>query len=244
MNASPYASEAKITEACAAIGADFIGQTEQTLLQQLVVAAATSTGSNIETTTGGNGSADSGKVPLINTTGGLSLGGPAGAGNVLEVVSSTASFAIEATTSTSGGIAIHATPNGADTSAFGTHLTTGAQIGFQIDGSLGTSTSTGVFAYMSGPILIAADDNFAEQVSIWAGGRKIRFTASDARAAAHIDLTSATPTGSRTITLPNASGTVVLVNAGVINVSGIPTSASGLSSGDIWSNAGVLNVVP
>lgn len=45
MTASPYASDAKIAEACAAIGADLIGQTEQTLLQQLVVAAATNTGS-------------------------------------------------------------------------------------------------------------------------------------------------------------------------------------------------------
>jgi len=41
MTASQYASDAKIAEACTALGADLIGQTEQTLLQQLVVAAAT-----------------------------------------------------------------------------------------------------------------------------------------------------------------------------------------------------------
>ena len=40
MTASSYASDAKITEALAVLGADLIGQTEQTLLQQLVVAAA------------------------------------------------------------------------------------------------------------------------------------------------------------------------------------------------------------
>lgn len=167
------------------------------------------------TTTGGNGSNDGGKIPKLNARGGLNLGGSAGSGNVFEVVSSTASFAIEGTTSVAGGIAIHATPNGADTSAFGTHLTAGSQMGFQIDGSLGTSTSTGIFAYMSGPILIAADDSFAEQISIWASGRKVRFTASDARAASYIDLTSATPTGARTITLPDASGTVSLLGSSI-----------------------------
>jgi hypothetical protein len=30
----------------------------------------------------------------------------------------------------------------------------------------------------------------------------------------------------------------------VINIASIPTSSAGLSSGDIWSNAGVLNIVP
>ena len=29
-----------------------------------------------------------------------------------------------------------------------------------------------------------------------------------------------------------------------LSVVGLPTSASGLSSGDIWNNSGVLNIVP
>lgn len=44
MNTSPYASDAKITEAVTAIGATLVGQTEQTLLQQIFVAAATNPG--------------------------------------------------------------------------------------------------------------------------------------------------------------------------------------------------------
>jgi hypothetical protein len=51
MTSSPYASEAKIDEALTAIGAELIGQTEQQLLQQLVVAAAVGTGSTINTST-------------------------------------------------------------------------------------------------------------------------------------------------------------------------------------------------
>ena len=31
--------------------------------------------------------------------------------------------------------------------------------------------------------------------------------------------------------------------SGVLNIANIPTSAAGLSAGDIWSNAGVLNIV-
>lgn len=34
------------------------------------------------------------------------------------------------------------------------------------------------------------------------------------------------------------------VGTGRLNLAGIPTSASGLSSGDVWSNLGILNIVP
>ena len=40
MTASPYASDAKITEAVAAIEADYVGTREQTLLEQIFVACA------------------------------------------------------------------------------------------------------------------------------------------------------------------------------------------------------------
>jgi hypothetical protein len=33
-------------------------------------------------------------------------------------------------------------------------------------------------------------------------------------------------------------------NNGVFNLANIPTSAAGLSSGDVWSNLGILNIVP
>lgn len=44
MTVSPYASDAKISEALTAIGAELIGVTEQQLLQQILVAAATASG--------------------------------------------------------------------------------------------------------------------------------------------------------------------------------------------------------
>ena len=40
MTASPYASNAKIAEAVAVIGADYVGTREQTLLQQILIAIA------------------------------------------------------------------------------------------------------------------------------------------------------------------------------------------------------------
>jgi hypothetical protein len=40
-----------------------------------------------------------------------------------------------------------------------------------------------------------------------------------------------------------ATQTQLQLNNGKINVTGIPTSAAGLSAGDVWSNAGVLTVV-
>lgn len=37
---------------------------------------------------------------------------------------------------------------------------------------------------------------------------------------------------------------MVIKASGVVNIAGIPASASGLSSGDIYSNAGILTIVP
>jgi hypothetical protein len=39
-------------------------------------------------------------------------------------------------------------------------------------------------------------------------------------------------------------GTLKLKNSGVLNIPSIPTSAVGLVSGDIYSNLGVLTIVP
>lgn len=40
------------------------------------------------------------------------------------------------------------------------------------------------------------------------------------------------------------SSRLTIKSSGVINITSLPTSAAGLSSGDIWNNAGVLNIVP
>jgi hypothetical protein len=38
--------------------------------------------------------------------------------------------------------------------------------------------------------------------------------------------------------------TLTLKSSGVVNIANIPTSASGLATGDIWSNLGILTIVP
>lgn len=38
--------------------------------------------------------------------------------------------------------------------------------------------------------------------------------------------------------------TSALVNKTIVNFQNLPTSATGLVSGDLWNNAGVLNIVP
>ena len=53
---------------------------------------------------------------------------------------------------------------------------------------------------------------------------------------------SATTSGLSVTNSTNAS-LLEIKNNGVINASNLPTSSVGLSSGDIWNNAGVLNIV-
>jgi len=38
--------------------------------------------------------------------------------------------------------------------------------------------------------------------------------------------------------------TNALVNKTIVNIVSLPTSSTGLSSGDIWNNAGVINIIP
>ena len=54
--------------------------------------------------------------------------------------------------------------------------------------------------------------------------------------------TSASTTGFKVTDSTNAS-LLEVKNNGIINASNLPTSSAGLSSGDIWNNSGVLNIV-
>lgn len=69
MTVSPYASDAKISEALTAIGAELIGVTEQQLLQQILVAAATASGGGGSAVTSVNG--QTGAVVLTKSSIGL-----------------------------------------------------------------------------------------------------------------------------------------------------------------------------
>ncbi len=176
------------------------------------------------TSLGGNGTADSGKVPLFTANGGLTLGSSSGGtGNVLAVQSGSTNYAIEAVTNSVAGTALHLGLNAAQTTAIATHLNNGSHIAFDIDGTIDDGSSTGIYGYMPGPLLIAADASFNEKTSVWAG--KVRYTVSDARAASYTDLAAVTPTGARAIQLPDASGTVLL-NTLVV----LPGSTSGTST--------------
>lgn len=60
---------------------------------------------------------------------------------------------------------------------------------------------------------------------------------------------SATSVSSTSLSATNASVFDTLfvgvkTSTSKLNISGIPTSPVGLVSGDVWSNAGVLNIVP
>ena len=53
--------------------------------------------------------------------------------------------------------------------------------------------------------------------------------------------------GHLNITAPEKSTNTILMvlkNNNVLNLPNIPTSSAGLASGDVWSNSGVLNIVP
>lgn len=53
--------------------------------------------------------------------------------------------------------------------------------------------------------------------------------------------------GDLNITAPEKSSNpilMVLKNSNVLNLPNIPTSSTGLVSGDVWNNSGVLNIVP
>ncbi len=203
------------------------------------------------TSLGGNGTADSGKLPLFTANGGLTLGATSGGtGNVLVVHSGSTNFALEATTNVVGGTGIHIGLNAGQTAALSTHLNNGSHVAFDIDGTIDDGSSTGIYAYMPGPALIAADESFNEKTSIWAG--KVRFTAATARAASYTDLTAVTPTGARTAQLPDASGVILLDTSnldatkltGNLAVarfnSGTEASASTFWRGDgTWAAAGV-----
>ena len=85
--------------------------------------------------------------------------------------------------------------------------------------------------------------SFAHDGSRFTG--KVKFGA-DSAPTAMVDIKGDTTTsGGLGLKVVNSSNNSLLEvkNNGVINASNLPTSSAGLSSGDIWNNAGVLNIV-
>ena len=85
--------------------------------------------------------------------------------------------------------------------------------------------------------------SFAHDGSRFTG--KVKFGA-DAFPSATVDIKGdSTASSDLALKVANSSNTSLLEvkNNGVINASNLPTSSAGLSSGDIWNNSGVLNIV-
>lgn len=251
MTTSPLAGDSQIANALTTLGTTALGSTRNELLTQLIVAAANATGGGsggaawgditgtlsaqtdlqtvLDGSTGGNGTADSGKLAKFTSNGGVNMGALSGTtGTIMTVLNGSASnYAIDAVAALAGGAALHIGMQVPGVTGISTHFTGASQILFDIDGSTADASDTGIYAYMAGPVLISADETFNEKLSIWAG--KVRFTAADARAASYIDLVAATPTGARTLTLPDVTGTI-FTNQGGTMTGALINSTNGAAS--------------
>lgn len=80
--------------------------------------------------------------------------------------------------------------------------------------------------------------NSSDVVVLGAGGYPVQITG-------NLSVSTIAVAGNNTVSI-STNGTVRLTvkGNGVINIASLPTSASGLSSGDLWNNSGVLTVVP
>jgi len=273
MTASPYASDAKIAEACAAIGADLIGQTEQTLLQQLVVAAAT-----------GGGSAPSGIAwgSITGTLGDqtdlqaaldakLNLSG----GSLTAAVSVPTAAGYPLADARSNGVMFGASPAAADigisSSNNGLNFYVNGQQGiyhdilaFRFDSnvwlgwSAGTPGGPGSRTMLSGALADAtlqigkASATPIDQTFKGPNGSGTNIAGGDIRVAPGQSTGNATPAtvvlqgtaaGSSGATEQTLVDVLTVVREGVIRITNIPTSSAGLSAGDIYSNAGILTIV-
>ena len=186
---------------------------------------------------GGNGTTDSGKIAKFTSQGGINFGATVGtAGTIMSVHSGSTGYAIDATNNVISGTVLHLGLNAAGTTGVSVHLNNGGHFVFDIDGTIDDGSSTGIYAYMPGPLAIAADASFNEKTSLWAG--KLRFTDTDARAASYIDVVAATPTGARTATFVNETGNVITTN-GVNTVTNTMLTGS-ISPSKVTGTAAIL----
>ena len=77
----------------------------------------------------------------------------------------------------------------------------------------------------------------AHDVTTGTGGALTLAGGTGSVAGGAVKLATSATTGTPTV--------IVTVKAsGVVNIANLPTSASGLATGDLWNNAGVLSVAP
>lgn len=123
------------------------------------------------------------------------------------------------------GVNLHATGAGS--------VFDGGEIGF--NGSGGDQTGTAAAFYVGGTT--------TAPVRLVRGGvAKVDFNINNGGAGARLDFRDTDNGGIIPLSVRvNGSGIVSVLK---LNISSIPTSASGLSSGDVYSNAGILTIVP
>jgi hypothetical protein len=297
MTSSPYASEAKVTEALNAIGAELVGQTEQQLLQQILVAAATASGGGTPTaptfaSITGSPTDNTNLATALNAklslTGGTLSGAltiNAASGPFLDIKQSGAdvfkvSYAASGTCidcvpssggqalMSSGGIYIgrRDTSNPATAAGYeawignyngnGINIRGTAFYGFGADnGNNLHSIRNAAFYYGGASNTIqmgATSATPSTQTFLGSSGLGTNIAGGKMRVAAGRSTGNATPAvlalqgtaaGSSGTTAQTLVDVLSIIRAGVIRITDIPTSAAGLSTGDVWSNGGVLTIV-
>lgn len=99
----------------------------------------------------------------------------------------------------------------------------------------GRSITTGSYNTIIGAQTVGLPSNLSNNIILADGQGNIRIRAFDT---GNVTINSATDEGYKFA----VNGTVKFNNK--INASALPTSSAGLSSGDLWNNAGVVNIVP
>jgi hypothetical protein len=172
----------------------------------------------IATTNGGNGTADSGKVPLLTADGGLVLGkNDVTDGNILTLRVDIGN-AINAVVGTLGQ-GVYAELNGSTSQAFHAHITglsTGSHTGFDADltGGTGSNFALGVLTTSDDYILYHRDYNagdIMDRYTINASGTHTWYANGTTLTTGSnkTSLTVATPSGTNTITIPARTGTLI-----------------------------------
>ena len=273
MTASPYASDAKIAEACAAIGADLIGQTEQTLLQQLVIAAAVGGGGSTPSATAWGGivgtlSNQTDLQAALDAKLALTGGSLSAAVSVPTTASASLAnarlngvmFGASPATSNVGISSFNSALNfftNADHSIYHDIAT----FRFLSSVWLGWSQSgpaAGAITELSGSLANATlqmgkasatpiDQNFkgpnGSGTNIAGGDMRIAPGQSTGNATPATVVLQGTAAGSSGSTAQTLVDVLTVVREGVIRITNIPTSSAGLSTGDIYSNLGILTIV-
>lgn len=185
----------------------------------------------LATTSGGNGAADVGKVPVLNAYGGYFFGSPTvvnGADNVVKV-QGTGGFSLAATTDT--GTAIDGSPLGTG-GGFQCHLGTTGTYGMIVDGTAALPTSFAFGAYTSGQVLSVADATTAEHLAIFGDGRFILRDSTAGKA-----ITFSAPTGMAAdlaCNWPTVAGTLLTNNSGIV------ATQMPAFTGDVTTSAGAV----